>query len=505
MLQRNASQGANVISDDLDSRARARLHTTLKRKYHVEDLIGSGGMASVYSASHRNGLRVAIKVLHPHLSFNTELRTRFLREGYAANRVDHAGIVRVLDDEAMDDGTVYLVMDLLEGETLDARWKRAGQRLPLREVCTHAYALLDVLAAAHAKGVVHRDIKPENLFLTREGLLKVLDFGIARLLETDGGDAVTRTGCTIGTPPFMSPEQALGRSSEIDGQSDVWAVGATIFTLVSGQYVHEGETASEILIRAGSEPARSLRDVAPEVPEAIAEVVDRATAFDKADRWPDARSMQEALAKACAEASRSTLALPAAYGAPTAAIPSRPPGPWVATPLPPSLGVRPSSRRRRRESRRTSWSLLVLAALIGIGASLFAARRSTPVVPAPGAGSPPPPPAAAFTVAAPPPDPTTTPSSSATPPSTSASIHPTPARRPRRAPRRHAPRDPTPEPSAPDVPTVPIVPVAPVVPFEPDDSPAEPDDPSNPYNGPDPPAATPSSSVNERPAVRLGI
>ncbi len=502
MLQRNASQGANVISDDLDSRARARIHTTLKRKYRVEELIGSGGMAAVYRASHRNGLRVAIKVLHPHLSFNTELRTRFLREGYAANRVDHAGIVRVLDDEAMEDGTVYLVMELLEGETLDARWKRAGQRLPLRDVCAHAYALLDVLAAAHDKGVVHRDIKPENLFLTREGLLKVLDFGIARLLETDGGDAVTRTGCTIGTPPFMSPEQALGRSSEIDGQSDLWAVGATMFTLVSGQYVHEGETASEILIRAGSEQARSLRDVAPEVPEAIAEVVDRATAFDKADRWPDARSMQDALAKACAETCRSTLALPAAYGTPTAAIASRPPGPWVATPLPPSLSVRPSSRRRRRESRRTSWSLLVLAALIGIGASLFAARRTTPVSPSPVTVSAPPPPAAAFAVAAPPPAPATTPSSSSTPSSTSSSIHPSPPGRPRRAPRHHPPPEPTPEPFAP---AAPVVPVAPVVPLAPDDTPAEPDDPSNPYDTPDPPAATPSSSVNERPAIRLGI
>ena len=499
-----------MISDDLDSRARARVHTTLKRKYRVEELIGSGGMAAVYRASHRNGLRVAIKVLHPHLSFNTELRTRFLREGYAANRVDHAGIVRVLDDEAMDDGTVYLVMELLEGETLDARWKRAGQRLPLREVCTHAYALLDVLAAAHDKGVVHRDIKPENLFLTREGQLKVLDFGIARLLETDGGDAVTRTGCTIGTPPFMAPEQALGRSSEIDGQSDLWAAGATMFTLVSGQYVHEGETASEILIRAGSEPARSLRAVAPEVPEAIAEVVDRATAFDKADRWPDARSMQEALAKASAKVCRSTLALPAAHGTATATITSRPPGPWVATPLPPALSVRPSSRRRRRESRRTSWSLLVLAALVGIGASLFAARRSTPVVPAPGTGSAPPPPAAAFAVAAPPPAPATAtpPSSSSTPPSTSSSIHPSPPRRPRRAPRHHPRPDPTAEPFAPAVPMAPVVPVAPaapVVPFEPDDAPAEPDDPSNPYDTPDPPAATPSSSVNEKPAVRLGI
>jgi serine/threonine-protein kinase len=191
-------------------------------------------MASVYEAVHRNGNRVAIKMLHPHLSINADLRSRFLREGYAANRVNHQGAVRVLDDDMTEDGSVFLVMELLKGETLDARWETRGSRLAHREVCEHAHQLLDVLAAAHGQGVVHRDIKPENLFLTTDGVLKVLDFGIARLRDASGAEGATQTGRMIGTPAFMPPEQALGRSRQIDGQTDLWAVGATMFTLVSG-------------------------------------------------------------------------------------------------------------------------------------------------------------------------------------------------------------------------------------------------------------------------------
>src|SRR5580658_675100 len=227
------SSRSGSMRSDLDDHARARVGSAINPKYRLERLIGSGGMAAVYLGSHRNGNRVAIKVLHPHVAIDAELRDRFLREGYVANKVDHRGAVRVLDDDTAEDGTVFLVMELLEGETLDARFERSGRRLGAREVCEFAHQLLDVLAAAHSKGVVHRDIKPENLFLTSEGVVKVLDFGIARLREAGGAHAATQTGRMIGTPAFMPPEQALGRSKEIDGQTDLWAVGATMFTLVS--------------------------------------------------------------------------------------------------------------------------------------------------------------------------------------------------------------------------------------------------------------------------------
>jgi eukaryotic-like serine/threonine-protein kinase len=283
------------MPSDLDDHARGRVGCVINKKYRLERLIGSGGMASVYEAVHRNGNRVAIKMLHPHLCINADLRARFLREGYVANRVSHQGAVRVLDDDTTEDGSVFLVMELLKGETLDARWEVRGSRLADREVCEHAHQLLDVLAAAHGQGVVHRDIKPENLFLTSDGVLKVLDFGIARLREASRPEGATQTGRMIGTPAFMPPEQALGRSRQIDGQTDLWAVGATMFTLVSGRYVHEAETMEEMLVRAGSRPARSVSSVLPGLPAPIGSIIDRALAFEKQERWPHARAMEQAL------------------------------------------------------------------------------------------------------------------------------------------------------------------------------------------------------------------
>jgi serine/threonine-protein kinase len=253
-------------------------------------------MAAVYEATHRNGHRVAIKVLHRHIAANADLRARFLREGYVANKVGHPGAVRVLDDDIAEDESVFLVMDLLEGETLDARARRFGGRLPAHEVCTLAFQALDVLAAAHERGVVHRDVKPENLFLTVGGALKVLDFGIARvLMETNEKQTATRAGITIGTPSFMAPEQALGQQARIDGQTDLWAVAATMFTMISGQFVHEAETMEEMLIRAGSVQARSVLVAAPDLPPRVANVIDRALSFEKTARWPDARVMQSVL------------------------------------------------------------------------------------------------------------------------------------------------------------------------------------------------------------------
>jgi serine/threonine-protein kinase len=278
------------------SRAQMRVGTWVKDKWRLDALLGVGGMAAVYAATHRNKKRVAVKLLHSEFSQNSDLRTRFLREGYAANVIEHPGAVSVLDDDVTEDGAAFLVMELLEGETLDQRWERHAGRLATADVFAYADRLLDVLAVAHTKGIVHRDIKPENLFLTRDGTLKVLDFGIARVFETQqDAKQATRAGQIIGTPAYMAPEQALAKWDEIDGRTDVWAVGATMFTLLSGRHVHEARTGTEQLVYSATRQAPSIGSVVQGLPPSAMTVIDRALAFAKEQRWPDARNMQGAV------------------------------------------------------------------------------------------------------------------------------------------------------------------------------------------------------------------
>jgi eukaryotic-like serine/threonine-protein kinase len=291
--------GANdSLTEQVDPaliRAHNRVGTVLRGKWRLDRLLGVGGMAAVYSATHRNGARAAIKVLHSELSVRKDVRARFLREGYAANSVDHPGVVRVLDDDTSEDGAVFLVMDLLEGETLEARSIRKGGRLPVPEVLSLGDQVLDVLIAAHARGVIHRDLKPENLFLTNEGRIKVLDFGIARVRELSSQSNATKSGAIMGTPAFMAPEQARGLWDEVDERTDLWAVGATLYALASGQLVHTGRTGNEQLLSAMTNAAPSLAEVLPFAPKPFVDLVDRAVAFKREDRWPDAASMQTAL------------------------------------------------------------------------------------------------------------------------------------------------------------------------------------------------------------------
>ncbi len=291
-----------MADDDVLRIARERVGRVLLGKYRLERVLGVGGMATVYLATHRNNKQFALKMLHPEISMRENIRTRFLREGYVANSVKHPGAVAVMDDDIAEDGAAFLVMELLEGAPLDELWVRHGKKMPLPVVLAVADALLEVLAAAHARGVVHRDLKPPNLFLTHDGVLKVLDFGIARLLDDTGSGNATATGTMMGTPAFMAPEQALAKASEVDGRTDLWAVGASMFSLLTGEFVHTGDNAPQLLVNAATRPARSLASLAPEVPGPIAAVIDRALAFDKAERWPSATAMREALCAACIEA-----------------------------------------------------------------------------------------------------------------------------------------------------------------------------------------------------------
>ena len=275
-----------------------RVGTTVRSKWRLDLLLGVGGMATVYAATHRNGSRAAVKILHAELSINAQLRGRFLREGYLANAVGHHGAVKVIDDDIAEDGSLFLVTELLDGETLQDRRVRFGGRLSEDEVLLLADQLLDVLAAAHGKGIVHRDLKPDNIFLTHAGQVKVLDFGIARLREMSTVSTATKAGATLGTPAYMAPEQARGLWDEVEGRSDLWACGATMFHLLSGRWVHEGRTPNEQLLSAMTKPAPLCASIAPGASPAVAHVVDRALAFERDDRWPDARTMQLAVRQA---------------------------------------------------------------------------------------------------------------------------------------------------------------------------------------------------------------
>jgi serine/threonine-protein kinase len=250
-------------------------------------------MAAVYAAEHRTtGKRAAIKLLMPMFAANDQIRERFLREGYVANKVDHPGSVSVFDDGMTEDGAPFLVMELLEGESLEEWLQRAGGRLPIADALAVAEQTLDVLAAAHAKGIVHRDIKPGNLFATKDGRIKVLDFGLARLRDPKLQMMPTAGGLVLGTSAYMPPEQAQGKSNLVDGRSDVYAVGAVLFRAITGRYVHAYDNAQERLIAAMKDRAPSLATVVPHAPASIVALVDRALAFEKESRWPDAATMR---------------------------------------------------------------------------------------------------------------------------------------------------------------------------------------------------------------------
>ncbi|MFO0741439.1 MAG: serine/threonine-protein kinase [Labilithrix sp.] len=287
---------------------------TLRGKWVIERLIGVGGMAFVFEARHRNGHRVAIKCMRPELARQPLLVQRFVREGYVANTIEHPGAVAIQDDDVTDDGSPFLVMELLVGETLGERLRRGP--LGLAEATSVMLAILDVIAAAHEKGVVHRDLKPDNLFLTRDGALKVLDFGIARLAQRAPSESETLTGVTVGTIGFMSPEQARGESGS-DPRADVWALGATFYTLLTGARLHARANANEALLVAMTTPVAPMASLLPQAPASIHAVLDRALAFSITDRYPNAAAMRDALRHAAGVVERTART----SGPPLASIP----------------------------------------------------------------------------------------------------------------------------------------------------------------------------------------
>jgi serine/threonine-protein kinase len=264
----------------------------LNHKWTLVRVLGVGGASAVYEAVHRNGRHAALKLMISRATRHGSTQELAAHEAWVANAVKHPGVVEVLDDDVAEDGSPYLVMELLRGETLEQRRVRAGGRLPLTAVLPIVEQLLATLGTAHERGIVHRDLKPDNVFVTQKGRVKVLDFGLAAAGRSE------RAACPwFGTPGFMPPEQARMEWPEVDARSDLWAVAATIYTALTGRLVHPMRTPAELVVAAASEDV-DIEPLAEVAPRRFVDVLERALARDKEDRWPDARAMLDALRSA---------------------------------------------------------------------------------------------------------------------------------------------------------------------------------------------------------------
>lgn len=301
------------------------LGQTLSGRYRIEAPLGAGGLGMVYRAMHLQLDRpVAVKVLHPELLPNASLRQRFQREVKTLSRLAHPHIVSLVDSGVLDDGTGYLVMELLEGESLEQRL-RAGPMAPDQAIAITRQILLG-LAEAHGKGVLHRDIKPANVFLlplADGGIhVKLLDFGLAKVrndMATDPGafPTLTADGTVVGTPTYMAPEQAAAATA--DSSSDVYSVGIVLFELLTGRPPFEGATKLETIRAHLGDPVPELESVRPglEPTPELRALVMKALAKDRLERYPSARDMLSAL---------DALPVPAArIGGATSAVDKLPP------------------------------------------------------------------------------------------------------------------------------------------------------------------------------------
>jgi serine/threonine-protein kinase len=268
-----------------------RVQSALAPRYLVRRELGAGGMAMVYLAEDsRHGRPVAVKVLRPELAAAVGPE-RFLREIRTAARLQHPHILP-LHDSGEAAGLLWYAMPYVEGESLRARLTRETQ-LPLEDALHVARDVAGALAYAHQHGVIHRDIKPENILL-EAGEAVVADFGIARAIDSAGGAKLTETGLALGTPAYMSPEQAMG--SEVDGRSDVYALGCVLYEMLAGEPPHTGPTAQAIITRRFTETPRPLRTMRELVPEAVEQAVVTALAKSPADRFQTVAEFARALA-----------------------------------------------------------------------------------------------------------------------------------------------------------------------------------------------------------------
>jgi serine/threonine-protein kinase len=376
---------------------------TLDGTYTIGRLIGKGGMGAIFAATHARlpGKHVAIKVLAPELAENTEVLLRFRREAEIASRLGHENIVDVHDFNVWD-GMAYLVMELLDGEDLDQRIKSRGP-MALDAVEHIVGQIASALEAAHRAHIVHRDLKPQNVFLCRRGgrddFVKVLDFGISKVL--DSSSVVTRDQALMGTPFYMSPEQADGRVQEIDARTDVFALGAIIWEMLVGRMAFGAPTLSVALYKVAFVDPPEVHLIRPDVPPGVSAVLRRALAKERTQRTPSALELMRELGDALRGGVLAGLPVPAPAPGGTdslaglrAAPASQPAGP------PPAVGTAPASFVRGsmaqvepgppRRLGVIAASVLAGAALAGGGWALLSGQRAqAPAGPEPAPASAP--------------------------------------------------------------------------------------------------------------------
>jgi len=269
-------------------------------KYLMEGIIGVGGMAVVASAEHLVlGERVAIKFLVPAAFDDDLLRQRFQREARAAVRIRSEHVARVIDVSTLPNESPYIVMEYLEGTDLARRLQRQGP-LEVQEVANYVCQACDAIGRAHTLGIVHRDVKPANLFVARQHdgseRVKVLDFGISKTALTDSGENVslTRSRATLGSPLYMSPEQ-MASASTVDGRTDVWALGVTMFELLTGNVPFSGKNVPEVCLAVTQQETPSLRHHRPDIPDDFVQIVERCLEKDRDRRFSTAEQLRDAL------------------------------------------------------------------------------------------------------------------------------------------------------------------------------------------------------------------
>jgi serine/threonine-protein kinase len=319
-------------------------------RYYVERLLGGGGMGAVYRARHVHlDQPVALKLLKANLAASRDMVERFVREAKAAAAIGNPHIIRVSDFGVSNDGRAFLAMELLDGRDLEELIRQEKTLAPARAVRI-ALQVLDGLGAAHAAGIVHRDLKPANIFLVPGDQVKLVDFGVSKVQAAPGVSSLTQTGMVMGTPMYMAPEQFKG-AREVDGRADLYAVGVTLYQMLSGALPYDAPTYESLILQIYTEPPKPLAQVAPSVPAALAAVVERGMAREPAQRYGTAKEFADALRAAMvgigdalpaapppapvAAGASVTPFGPTAPGGKASRSPAGPPPPSSATPLPP--------------------------------------------------------------------------------------------------------------------------------------------------------------------------